>query len=367
MSRLDSLTGLRFVAAFAVFGYHVIALHPEKSYAGFVAHVFGPGAVGVSFFFILSGFVLTWSHQAGDTPVAFVRRRLARIYPLHFITWVFAGVILVWLAEAPHKLPALSSLVLIAPWIPSWHFYGAMNAPSWSLGCELFFYVTFPFVLPRFQALRPAQRRAMLVTLVLFAFAMAAICAPALDGTTRSWALHMFPLARWAEFLAGIIVAIEVGEQRLPRIPLGAAAAVALTAYLAISYVPYSYGVVALTFVPFMLLIAATAQADIARRSTFLSSRAMVRLGAWSFAFYLVHAEVITVLAHLFGPTQGRIGSAVFALSAFGATLVVTAFLHRFAERPLEARLRGSRRPNVASEPDAELGPGDELPGIAAS
>jgi peptidoglycan/LPS O-acetylase OafA/YrhL len=46
--------------------------------------------VGVSSFFALSGFVLTWSLRAADTKRAFYRRRFARVYPLHFLTLLFA-------------------------------------------------------------------------------------------------------------------------------------------------------------------------------------------------------------------------------------------------------------------------------------
>src|ERR687894_524914 len=61
-ARLPSLTGLRFVAAFLVFGFHLHVAHLlDEGVAGTVMElVFGQGAVGVSFFFILSGFVLTW-------------------------------------------------------------------------------------------------------------------------------------------------------------------------------------------------------------------------------------------------------------------------------------------------------------------
>ena len=53
--RLDSLTGLRWWAAFAVFCYHMMNFAPVPG-LGAVARY---GNHGVAFFFVLSGFVLT--------------------------------------------------------------------------------------------------------------------------------------------------------------------------------------------------------------------------------------------------------------------------------------------------------------------
>ena len=77
---------LRFVAALAVVLLHVTAsrVNPEPlvdlgSAAGRVAEL---GYLGVTFFFALSGFVLTWSASGRRlSPAAFFRRRFARVYP----------------------------------------------------------------------------------------------------------------------------------------------------------------------------------------------------------------------------------------------------------------------------------------------
>ncbi len=79
-----SLTGLRFIAAALVFAFHSsLTNFPLSPFADEdVAHGYEwlfskAGWIGVSFFFILSGFVLTWSSRGGDTLTSFWRRRLA--------------------------------------------------------------------------------------------------------------------------------------------------------------------------------------------------------------------------------------------------------------------------------------------------
>jgi peptidoglycan/LPS O-acetylase OafA/YrhL len=79
LSRLPSLTGLRWIAAMLVFGFHVgtMRIIVEPEFKAVVDQLFTLGLSGVQFFFVLSGFVLVWSAREQDTKWAFWRRRLA--------------------------------------------------------------------------------------------------------------------------------------------------------------------------------------------------------------------------------------------------------------------------------------------------
>src|SRR5215469_15689462 len=86
-STLPSLTGTRWMAAFLVFGLHLRNLgYLNGAPVDFAGWPFMAGTTGVSFFFVLSGFVLTWSARPRDTAAGFWRRRIARIYPVHLAT-----------------------------------------------------------------------------------------------------------------------------------------------------------------------------------------------------------------------------------------------------------------------------------------
>src|SRR6185437_10791959 len=75
--RLDTLTGMRFLAALPI-----VFLHVGSSFFGLtpLRAAFGYGYVGVSFFFVLSGFVLTWSTDRIPAR-RFWWLRFARIWP----------------------------------------------------------------------------------------------------------------------------------------------------------------------------------------------------------------------------------------------------------------------------------------------
>ncbi|MHC2999665.1 hypothetical protein OB08_11010 [Microbacterium sp. HJ5] len=87
MRRLDAITGLRWWAAFAVFAHHIQNLVPLP---GPIAAVAGFGHLGVTFFFVLSGFVLTWAWRPEVDKRTFWWRRFSRIYPLTLVTLFLA-------------------------------------------------------------------------------------------------------------------------------------------------------------------------------------------------------------------------------------------------------------------------------------
>lgn len=117
----------------------------------------------------------------------------------------------------------------------------------------------------------------------------------------------------------------------------------AFISWVACQAVPPAFQVASLTLAPFCLLIMAAATADLTGLRSFVRHRALVRLGEWSFAFYLLHRLVLDLADRTFG-LGGR--PPFFILIAVPLLLVVSiaasATLFTYFERPLERRLRAS-------------------------
>ncbi|MHA3682863.1 acyltransferase family protein [Leucobacter sp. HY1908] len=96
--RLDALTGLRWWAAFLVFLFHMRVFAPLP---GPINLLFDQGYLGVTFFFVLSGFVLTWSMRPRVSVSTFYWRRFARIWPAHMVALVFAVLVFYTMAPIP--------------------------------------------------------------------------------------------------------------------------------------------------------------------------------------------------------------------------------------------------------------------------
>ncbi|RBQ21779.1 acyltransferase [Spongiactinospora rosea] len=338
--RLPSLTGLRWFAAFAVFGFHIrnIGLTDEPVIARLLSVLFGPGSSGVPFFFILSGMVLTWSARGGMPATAFWRRRAARILPNHVITWVGALALLYVAGEAVAPGPALSGLFLTQAWVPDEGYYFAANTPAWSLSCELAFYAAFPLLLPVVRRI-PKNRLWAAAALLLAGVWLVPLATLALPTEPGYWFVWIFPIPRALEFALGMTIALMVQEGRWRGPGLLVSGALVVAAYFTVPYVWPAWSWVAWMAGPYAVLIAAAATSDVRGSRSPLRARSLVWLGEVSFAFYLVHATVIRVVARLAGehlPTS----AAVAIMLATLVLAVATAWaLYRLVERPLERRL----------------------------
>ncbi|MFC5718578.1 acyltransferase family protein [Streptomyces gamaensis] len=348
-ARLDSLTGLRWFAALMIFCFHFVT---EESVSGTVRHLEelkkwtlgGPSAV--SFFFILSGFVLAWSARSGDTVVGFWRRRFARIYPSHFVTFLLACVMLLWMGRSLDPFVALANLTLTQSWVPNrsdiWFSY---NSVSWSLSCEFLFYFSFPFIIPLLRKLKNPGLWTVValgnVFVVLYPMLTGRI-AQATGWDTRFF-FYVFPPVRLVEFVIGVALALLVkgGAWRAPGL-LVSLALVMTALFWGLHQVPSEFHSNAVTVLPYTLTIAAAARADVLGKPSVFRHRVLVYLGEVSFAFYLVHAMVIFTFNTLLDGQRPHLAAhagLVTAVSLLGAVL-----LHEFVEKPAVNLLSPARK-----------------------
>ncbi|MFF7357298.1 acyltransferase family protein [Streptomyces filipinensis] len=358
--KLPSLTGLRFHAAAFVFLYHasrpeILGVFQDGAFADGCAHTFRKiGFAGVSFFFILSGFVLAWSARPNDTLRDFYRRRLLKIFPNHVVMWAVALWYFSTTALA-HPMVWWPNLLLVHCWIPRPDTVVSLNQPSWSLCSELLFYLLFPLLWRVVRGI-PAGRLWM-----CFALTFAALLATQMSidawvsptprlpdwpmGQTQAWLGYNFPPLRLFEFVLGMLMARLLAQGH--RISWGIAPTLALTAagYALTLAVPWQYGFNVILAVPLSLLVGAIATADLTGRRTGLRGRWPTLLGEVSFAFYLVHFMVLVAVHDLlrgrtFHPAAGL---AVIAL-AFVAAQLLSWLLYACVERPVMRRWAGGAR-----------------------
>lgn len=346
--RLPSLTGLRFWAAFVVVLYH---LSRQAGRLPVVSDLAWYGRSGVTFFFVLSGFVLAWTYDGKAVPAkVFLWRRFARIWPMLAVSVAASVAAYHALGTEVSRKGVLAALLLVNAWVPDRQFMMGGNPAAWSLSDEAWFYAVFP-VLLTLPFLRTARRRAWTALMVCLA-AVALWMAGSLisELIVRRWFLDYFPPVRMLQFVLGVAAGLAV--KRGWRPPIGLPAAVVLVLAWQAALIPWSravpdsawhsaYSASHLLSAPlFAALISAAAYYDLRQRKTGLGGTRMIRLGNWSFAWYLLHEIVLRVLLRVTGRPDSSLETAAFWALVLATSLTLAAAAYHWVEHPLERVLR---------------------------
>lgn len=342
-ARLDSLTGLRFIAAALIFVHHATRLFTGPAKISTLrTYLFEPMAIGVSFFFVLSGFVLAYSAKPGQRYGRFEWNRFSRIYPNYLLGLVLSYFVIsiqrpiwVWVVNA----------LMLQSWFPRQDVYFSGNPVSWSLSDEAFFYAMFPLLI-FLLARRSARGQVVALVLTVVAIAAAQLTAHLIwtGGTKEDIArglyfANYFPPTRLLEFILGILLALLL--PRLPRVPLLPAVVVMIGSIYLVAIVKSPSKWVVASLIPVCLLIVAAAQSDLLERRSLLRNKVLVTLGSWSFALYIIHVLVLDTFIRATG-YQSDSAKEAFAVTAlvFVICLAASALMFYLWERPIEKVLR---------------------------
>jgi peptidoglycan/LPS O-acetylase OafA/YrhL len=148
---LPALAGIRSLAAICIMLFHFTpaglqwAAHPWVS----LYPVVNIGFVFVSFFFVLSGFILTYNYAERKVkPVDFMVARLARLYPIYLLTLIISIPMIVaeWHARSHSQFfeGMLLTPLLLQSLLPKLATFS--NTVAWALSCEAIFYLAFPWL-----------------------------------------------------------------------------------------------------------------------------------------------------------------------------------------------------------------------------
>ncbi|AXC13135.1 Acyltransferase [Acidisarcina polymorpha] len=310
-SRLPALTGLRSFAALNLVFFH---FGDPKDF-GWFSPIVDNGYTSVSFFLLLSGFILAYNYTdraaRGEMNVReFWVARLSRLYPVYLFSLIISLAMLETEYHSQSRPMFFAgfflTLTLLQGWSPALSTF--WNTPAWTMCTEAFFYLLFPLAL-RWK--RPRKIRWLFA--LLMSFWLVGMLCPALytwlhpdgdlhpDRYSNGWwmrALKFTPPPHVPSFLFGIVLA-DLNE-RFPlenrwRLLLGFAGLGSL--YFVLSNgdrLPYVFLHDGLLMPLFGLTILGLAGKNIlARLFGFLP---FVMLGEASYCLYLLHFNLWTLM-----------------------------------------------------------------------
>lgn len=298
--RIESLTSLRFFAALLVLVSHLRFLTDSDSSMVKLVYdkLLWEGYIGVTFFFILSGFILCHAYEArlriGQIGFwQYFTARIARIYPLHLLTLVLAIPLVTLLLPGSTESfwTFLANGLLIQSYFPERNIHFTANIPSWSLSDEMFFYVLFPLLI------KVPMRLLWLLIAGLIGWQVM-IGLSEFSEQRKHFYNYVFPLARLLDFCVGIVLYrwFRRPEQSLGRWAGSLLQLLALVSlavfFLAKGIIPQAYRYDIYYIAPMAAVIYTFARFP-GVLSEALGHRWLILLGEASFALYLTHHLVI--------------------------------------------------------------------------
>jgi peptidoglycan/LPS O-acetylase OafA/YrhL len=286
---LNALTGIRFFAAMQVVFFHFGGTYAQRHGAPrVVVNFLSNGWIAVTLFFILSGFILSYNYVGQVEKPGGKRRfweaRFARIYPVYVLSLLLS---LPFVGALPAGV-GIAVLTMVQAWNPEHPEYAsAWNSTAWTLSIEAFFYLVFPFLLPRIARLSSRVMQALLgVTVAVM------VLGHTMTHSVEQLAVRTFipvPVFRFPEFFAGMLMGLLfLRGDPVRRGSLGVyASLIALVAILGTVQGPW----LSLIVIPYTILIyeMAAGTSFVAR---LLGQKAFVLLGGASYAIYLLQIPI---------------------------------------------------------------------------
>ncbi|HEY7611001.1 MAG TPA: acyltransferase [Alphaproteobacteria bacterium] len=370
---IPPLTSLRFFAAAVVVAFHY---DPERftRMPDFLQNWLETGYDAVTFFFVLSGFVLGYIYLGGEGERsrlnlrAFFAARFARLAPAYYFSLLVALPFFLaayfFFDEADPRNFWLHGTLVVA-WLQSWWPPAALewNPPAWSVSVEWFLYLAFPLILwaARFVPSTTFAAAAYLLVVAVAIFRVV-VMAPIGEEGPDGWNFaQFFPLFHLPQFILGVALGrLHLEGPRPPPALAGwmfAAGAVGLMIiFWDLEDLPARIRSNAVLGVFFGLLILGAAQpGHFAYRA--LSLRPLVFLGNISYSIYALH-QPIGFYWEWYGPREFDIdlGSIPDFALYFAIVLGLSALSYLYVELPLRRRIRrwGKPQPRIEGAAQAE-------------
>ena len=351
---LPALTSIRFI-----FSLMVVIGHFQGHYAAELptppTWIYGFATYAVSFFFVLSGFILTYNYpdlQTAGKIAKFLVFRIARIYPVHVIT-ILATILLFvdsW-ARTVYLLPLTywQNVSLTQTWGMIPFTATSFNGPSWSISNEWFFYLMFPLVISRNKIVCSAAVILPIAASLLIKLHYGCLMGPVLNkpfdpqeisGTT---VYSLFPPSRFIEFLAGVLLCkLMRPTRKLPiaMLQIGALAIAVVSMDGNASSPTIIHGLIQTIWTPAIgCLIIGSLSVQNNLVDLILVNRPLIFLGEISFSVYMTHLIVFQWFWLHADLLKGITVYLKFVI-LFGITIAASSLLFLCVESPMRLGTR---------------------------
>jgi peptidoglycan/LPS O-acetylase OafA/YrhL len=337
---------IRFLLALGVLLFHYgTSYYPFSS--GVLKTLIDHSAFRVSFFFFISGFILTLVYQQKEdtrSPLFFYKKRLTRILPVYWLAFVVTLLLVIFVKGAgPKGLVILLHALGLQTWNPGYVL--DLNFTTWSISVELFFYALFPFLLTAMKRWSPARLLIIGSVIYLLQSLQHYFFVELLsDGTKRvEEFISTFPLWHLGTFISGMVTARCIAQELVPDWFKKRTVVVfflSLCVLLVLLYIPNPV----LKYIhngllsPLFMLLVLSLYFDTTWLGRSLSRPLLTRLGDLSYGIFIFQYPLWLIFTAVFSAEQQR--SSFYFLFYVLSVMAVSYLVNRFFEKPVLLKLR---------------------------
>jgi peptidoglycan/LPS O-acetylase OafA/YrhL len=303
--KISQLTFTRFLAAVSIVIYHAHSnIYPFN--LGFLKTIFNNANVGVSYFFVLSGFVMIIAYGKNKSikiiPKSFYLNRVARIYPVYLIALALTIITRIKNDEI-HFMNLSLQIFALQAWYPPAVLN--LNSPGWSLSVEVLFYLTFPFIFNYFYC-KYSSKFIFISVILLWIVTQISVNYLFFSSFYKGYPsnshnlLFYFPFLHLNEFMVGNIVGyvyLRFSKQQRNFDPLITLVFILMLVLLSFkASVNYNDGLMAIVFAPLILLISL----NNGKITKIFSNKYLIILGEASYSMYILQVPIQSFCYYIF-------------------------------------------------------------------
>ncbi|MCI8726248.1 MAG: acyltransferase [Hungatella sp.] len=354
-NKIESLETLRGIAFSGIFLLHI----------GFPIQW---ATLGVSIFFVLSGFLLTYHYL--DSLLAwggyrnglkFSVKRVSKIYPLHFITMILAvAMILVpyigkpalrrdWLGLGRN---IILNTFLLQSWYPDAGVNVSLNGVAWYLSAAAFHYFMFPYIVEKMRKLRGKRNyQYTIIILILILQLILSAIALKIDSSWEfyRWIAYDMPFFRMGDFLVGCIVGVMYLEKKdtLKSVKASIVEVIVLIACIGITFwdnksehtgfiskIFNNWTTIYIPVVAAAVYLFAAKQGMIVK--TLSKGKSIKHIGIKSSGYFLIHYIVIQYMNRIVIHMPFQVSNLTIGLSELVLTIIFFEIYHKIEPRLLQ-------------------------------
>lgn len=347
MKRVDSLTSLRFFAIMGIYFHHFDTFSAQMiENNNMLSNILFEGFIGVTFFYILSGFVITYAYQDRLlenrlSKTKFLYSRLTKVWPLHILCVAIASIVYGNL-QSLFSGRAVPVIFLFQSFIPNSGYNFSFNGVSWSLSDELFFYIIFTGLIYL------STKNLIKVFLSLFAIILFYGYWIGMTLEMSGWIFYINPFFRCIDFIGGILLYRATKSCKIKEIMKNKQIATILEgSSLLLLFICIMLGIYQrvnllwrfdIFYLFPMMFIVLVFSYNAGRLSKLLSHRFFVSLGNASFAFYLIHQIVLVIISRTFLIDTWK-KAFLYGVAALPILWALSILLTKFIEKPVAVGL----------------------------